>query len=256
MVDAASSSNFDVQSTLDGVGSQLCSLSHWVTKKGLVTLPGNVHAFDAFQVADGKLRYTPLTSTKLELSLLAYAASQGKYEEVMVLLLASEANKQPGEAYDDTFYAALDEALDEALFLALFYGHRKVAKLLLRRGAKPGAQISHSGIHGAASRGLRKEIRNYIIRHRVDPDVFDGSGGTPVICAMHLDNPHDWNTIKLLFPLGANTQARVGVATIALFWSYPDFARAMGKEKLAKQMEKAIALDKSHREIPDYHLID
>ncbi|RGP81657.1 hypothetical protein FLONG3_213 [Fusarium longipes] len=257
MADAASSNNFDVQSALDGVGSLLRSLTNQAIKKGVVELPGTVHVFDAFQFVGNELRYNPPSSTTLELSLLAYAASQGNCAEVEILLLASKAKKQPGKDYDGMFCSVLDKALDEALFLAHFYGHKDVAEQLLRYGAKPGVETSvHCGIHGAAGRGQRDEIIKYITTCRVEPDVDDRSGGTPVIYAMSLDSPHDWNTIKLLFQLEANTQAKLGAGRLEKFWSYPDFARAMGKEDLAKKIEQAIVLDKSQKEMPDYDLID
>jgi pimeloyl-CoA synthetase len=63
---------------------------------------------------------------------------------------------------------------------------------------------------------------------------------------MQLNSLRDGNTIKALFGLGANVHRKVGVATIAVFWSDPDFARAMGKEDLSKRIEEAIAWNESH----------
>jgi hypothetical protein len=68
----------------------------------------------------------------------------------------------------------------------------------------------------------------------VDPDVEDKYGATPVMYAMQLEKPHDWNTIKLLFELGAKTDAIVGDAC----WVYAELARAMGKEDLGGRLSE------------------
>jgi hypothetical protein len=111
--------------------------------------------------------------------------------------------------------------------------------LLLDLGANPGRELLSNGLHGAASRGLKKEIYHYIKEFGVGVDVQDQNFATPVMYAMQLNEPCDWDTIELLFRLGADPHTEVEVGGRS--WTYAQCARAMGKEDLAKRLEEADA---------------
>jgi hypothetical protein len=71
-----------------------------------------------------------------------------------------------------------------------------------------------------------------------DPDVLDGFGGTPIMYAMQLPAPHDWEIMELLIEGGADPC--YGICIGGVSWLYPDIAKAMGKLDLAKLLEEAI----------------
>ncbi|KAI7766368.1 hypothetical protein LZL87_013142 [Fusarium oxysporum] len=127
--------------------------------------------------------------------------------------------------------------LDLALFLANRQGHREMAILLKSLKANPARESSPNGLHGAAWRGLNKQIYDYILKDGASPDVTDGSSATPVIYAIlgPQDEQGAWKTIKLLFQLEASPLARFGSQDL----SYAEIARKEGKKHLAQKLEEA-----------------
>ena len=93
-----------------------------------------------------------------------------------------------------------------ALHAAAKNGHAEVVKLLLARGAAPGAQRDDklAPLHLAAMKG-RREVVELLIKHRAKPDVQDKDGWTPLHYAA---SNGDLEVITLLIEHGANLNAR------------------------------------------------
>ncbi|TWU70447.1 hypothetical protein ED733_000363 [Metarhizium rileyi] len=168
--------------------------------------------------------YWPVGETGLSLSPLCNAAYRGLNDDLVGMF--------PYPEKDDNFQ--LD--LDFALFLALLRGHVTTADFLIRHGANPGRDMSSNGLHGAARRGLQEQMRQIVSHLKVPVDVEDASGATAVMYAMQRSSPSDWKTIKFLFDeLGAKPEITIGENE----WTYEEYARAMGKDSLADQLEEA-----------------
>jgi ankyrin repeat protein len=127
--------------------------------------------------------------------------------------------------------------LDLALFLANRQGHTATGALLLKYKANPAQESSPNGMHGAAWRGLNKQIYDYVLHHGARPNVTDGSSATPVIYAILgvQDEQGAWETIECLFKLGASPWASFGTENL----SYADIAQKEGKKDLAQKLEEA-----------------
>ncbi|KAF4448256.1 hypothetical protein F53441_8289 [Fusarium austroafricanum] len=166
--------------------------------------------------------YSQEYSRQAMLSPLCLAASRGLTEIVRFL-----------ERFD---YMDKQRDLDLALSLANRSGHIKTAALLLDKKANPGRKASANGLHGAAWRGLDRQICDYVKYFDADPDVFDGSSATPVIYAIlgTQDEQAAWETIECLSNLGARSCTRFGSQNL----SYSDIARREGKKFLARKLEE------------------
>jgi hypothetical protein len=226
-------SDFKPEPLVIAINYFLNGLESSVSMTGPTDIDGTVFPLDAFSSTHVYgLCYSPQDATRLMIPPICYAALHGLNAVIYSLFGLS---KQNGQLQDDQ----LQENLDFALFLALFSGHRKTADLLLDLGANPGRELSSNGLHGAASRGLKEEIYLYIREFEVWVDAVDQNFATPVMYAMQLNEPHDWDTIEYLFRLGADPHTEVEVGEGR--WTYAQYARAMGKEDLAKRLEGADA---------------
>ncbi|KAG5795300.1 hypothetical protein H9Q69_005660 [Fusarium xylarioides] len=124
--------------------------------------------------------------------------------------------------------------LDKALFFALCAENRRMAHILLKDyEADPGRKHSSCGLHGAARRGFHDEIQLYIQEHDACPDTKDETSLTPVMYAMMLEAPRDWETICLLFNLGADPMILIEG------WTYAQWAIEMRKPDLAPRLDEA-----------------
>jgi hypothetical protein len=204
--------------SLKARGYETVIKSTHVSQNKRVYLEGTVFPLDAFTFSP-RLSYTPLDETHIELPPLCYAVLNGSFEDVRVLLADSEKTEQ------------FQRDLDYALFFANRSEYKLKAFLLLESGANPGRPFSSNGLHGAASRGQLNEIGEYALKPNVSMDVQDETFATPVIYAMDLNSPRDWDTIEFLFLNGASPQAKVSNYT------YAQIARKKGKDDLAQKIE-------------------
>ncbi|EXA41679.1 hypothetical protein FOVG_10146 [Fusarium oxysporum f. sp. pisi HDV247] len=206
-----------------------CYKNHTLTKQS-ITVPEPVYPTKSFSISlDGKLVYSPSSSTKLEISPLACAVIEGESTVISELLAGLKQSIQSTQFQDE---------IDNALFLADFFGQEEASDLLLEYRPDPGRKHSSNGLHGAAGRGLDEEILEYIWFSGADPDVLDGFGATPIMYAMQLPAPHDWEIIELLIEEGADPCYCICIGDVS--WPYPDIANAMGKPDLTKLLEEAI----------------
>ncbi|KAF4496653.1 hypothetical protein FAGAP_7195 [Fusarium agapanthi] len=156
-------------------------------------------------------------------SLLCYAAFQKQYDIIQSLT-------QVCDMGDWRFR----KELDKALFFALCAEDRRMAHILLKDyEADPGRKHSSCGLHGAARRGFHDEIQLYIQKHEACPDTKDETSLTPVMYAMMLEAPRDWETIWFLFELGAKANILIGG------WTYAQWAIQMEKYDLVPRPEEA-----------------
>ncbi|KAF5967356.1 hypothetical protein FBULB1_11259 [Fusarium bulbicola] len=204
-----------------------CYRNHALTKWS-VDFPGPVYPSKSFSTSlDGKLRYTPPSSTKLEISTLACVIVEGKSRLISELLVNLKQYMTSTQFQDE---------IDSALFLADFFGQEEASDLLLNYKPNPGRKDSSNGLHGAAGRGLEEETLEYLF-DGANSDVLDEYGATPIMYAMQSAS-HDWKTIELLIEEGADPRYRIYIDGVS--WSYPDIAKAMSKPDLAKLLEEAI----------------
>ncbi|KAF5700420.1 hypothetical protein FGLOB1_10790, partial [Fusarium globosum] len=166
--------------------------------------------------------YSQEYSRQAMLSPLCLAASRGQTECVNLLLRFDYVGKQSD--------------IDLALFLANRSEYIKIAALLLDKEANPGRNDSANGLHGAAWRGLDRQICDYVKYYDADPDVLDGSGATPVIYAIlgTQDEQAAWETIEVLFKEGASPCTRFGHQN----FSYAEIARRERKRFLEQKLEE------------------
>lgn len=224
-------SHFKPEHIVSAAHCLINGLETFASMIGPVNVDRGVYPLDNFSTTPGhSLYYFPRDGTRLMMPPLPCAALQGLNTVIYSLfgLLKQKDQLQGNE---------LQNNLDDALFLALFSGYRKTADLLLDLGANPGRELSSNGLHGAASRGLKKEIHRYIKEFGAKVDVADKDFATPVMYAMQLDEPRDWDTIEYLFKLGAEPLGEVKIGEGS--WTYAQYAWAMGKEDLAKRLEGA-----------------
>ncbi|KAI3571708.1 hypothetical protein IWW34DRAFT_894835 [Fusarium oxysporum f. sp. albedinis] len=226
LVSSGSSAKAVVDTTKDFLR---CYKNHALTKQS-ITVPEPVYPTKSFSISlDGKLLYSPPSSTKLEISPLAYAVIEGESTVISELLAGLKQSMQSTQFQDE---------IDNALFLADFFGQEEASDLLLEYRPDPGRKNSSNGLHGAAGQGLGEEILEYIWFSGADPDVLDRFGGTPIMYAMQLPAPHDWEIIELLIEEGADPC--YGICIGGVSWPYPDISKAMGKPDLTKLLEEAI----------------
>ncbi|EXK27002.1 hypothetical protein FOMG_16440 [Fusarium oxysporum f. sp. melonis 26406] len=216
------SSSFGAESLVDLAQSELKHLSASVDKTETITIDGTVFPLDAFSLNHRHdLFYFPPGETRLEVSLLSWAAYKGLNEVIYALIGISKHSHQ------------LQDHLDDALFLAHFANHKDTADLLMDFGANPGRNSRSNGLHGAVRRRHMSQIKLYIQDFGVPVDVEDGDFATPVMYAMQLEYPYDLETISNLFFLGADPRHEFGDEG----WSYAQYALAIGKKHLAKWLE-------------------
>jgi hypothetical protein len=189
-----------------------------VSQNKRVYLEGTVFPLDAFTFSP-RLSYTPLDGTHIELPPLCYTVLNGSFEDLRDLLADSKRTEQ------------FQRDIDYALFFANLSEDTLKAFVLLESGANPGRPLSSNGLHGAASRGQLNEICKYALNPNISMDVQDETFATPVIYAMDLNSPRDWDTIEYLFIQGASPQAKVSNYT------YAQIARQKGKDDLAQKIE-------------------
>ncbi|KAF4333068.1 hypothetical protein FBEOM_13124 [Fusarium beomiforme] len=201
-------------------GSELVVRSTHASQNKRVYLEGTVFPLDAFTFSP-RLSFKPLDGTCIEVPPLCYAVLTGSVDDVLVILAESKRTEQ------------FQRDLDYGLFFASRSENISAADLLLKSGANPGRPFSSNALHGAASRGELDEIGKYASYPNVSIDVQDETFATPVIYAMDLDSPYDWETIKYLFMMGARPEAKVGTSD----YTYAQIAREKGKEDLAKKLE-------------------
>ncbi|KAF9766797.1 hypothetical protein IL306_000735 [Fusarium sp. DS 682] len=218
------SSSFGPVSVVATTKTFLDRLSTHVFGIGPVDVDGTMYPRDAFTSFHNDLLYFPLGTTRLWISPLCYAALEGSDMVIHSLVFASKNNQQQ-----------LQDELDRALFFANYQGHLRTINMLLHYGANPGRDLLSNGLHGAASRGLKHEICHYVSVLKVPVDVPDESFATPVMYAMKLNSPYDWDTIECLFSLGAVPTVECGEPC----WTYAEYALAMGKKDLARRLEAA-----------------
>ncbi|KAM6512089.1 ankyrin repeat [Fusarium falciforme] len=124
-----------------------------------VTLPFSIFPLD--DQRDG----TRLSATTMHL-----AATYGKEDIVAILINASDLNKK-------------DQGVT-ALSLALYCGHRRLARMLLENGARPNCSPNISSLYAAARRGFKEEMERFVKGSKVDPDIEDKDGATPIVYAL------------------------------------------------------------------------
>ncbi|KLO99136.1 uncharacterized protein FFB20_12751 [Fusarium fujikuroi] len=180
------------------------------------TIPSDAFNFKGFIRSSDKIMMTE------NVSQLCYAAVQNDRDTVESLIQLSDMG-------DWRFR----KELDKSLFFALCAGHRRMAQILLEYEADPGHNHSSCGLHGAARQGYHDEIKLYIQRHGVCPNVKDETSVTPIIYAMMLEAPRDWETIRFLFELRADPKILVSG------WTYAQWAIEMGKPYLAQRLDEA-----------------
>ncbi|EXK79845.1 hypothetical protein FOQG_15597 [Fusarium oxysporum f. sp. raphani 54005] len=206
LVSSGSSAKAVVDTTKDFLR---CYKNHALTKQS-ITVPEPVYPTKSFSISlDGKLLYSPPSSTKLEISPLAYAVIEGESTVNSELLAGLKQSMQSTQFQDE---------IDNALFLDVRH--------------------SSNGLHGATGRGLEEEILEYIWFSSAEPDVLDGFGATPIMYAMQLPAPHDWEITELLIEEGADPCYSICIGGVS--WPYPDISKAMGKPDLTKLLEEAI----------------
>ncbi|KAF5966013.1 hypothetical protein FCOIX_12688 [Fusarium coicis] len=200
------------------MSSSLLIKSTHVSHDMEVFIDGTVFPSDAFTFSP-QLSYDPPDGTYMNVPPLCHAVVTGSKEDVQAILTDSEGTEQ------------FQRDLDYALFFANRLQDAAKADLLLSAGANPGRPSLSNGLHGAASQGLLRYIDCYVLSYNVSADVQDETHLTPIIYAMGLDSPHDWNTIKHLFRLGAS------LVPEELGCTYAQIARESGKEDLAQKLE-------------------
>ncbi|KAM6508400.1 hypothetical protein FALCPG4_018263 [Fusarium falciforme] len=147
-----------------------------------------------------------------------------------------------GDQRDEDIVAILINASDlnkkdqdvTALSLALYCGHRRLARMLLENGARPNCSPNISSLHAAARRGFKEEMEQFVKGSKVDPDIEDKDGATPIVYALQQPEKEAWETICFLFYLGAAKDLVVG----DVLWTYAELARGMGKDWLADKLEE------------------
>ncbi|KAM5349969.1 hypothetical protein ACJ41O_006474 [Fusarium nematophilum] len=197
-----------------------------------VTLPFSIFPLEDFEIYGKTLLYLPQDGTRLSVTPLHLAAASGKADVLTLLLGASNVNCQP-QGYGIT-----------ALSLALYCGHLRLARVLLDHGAQPDCSPLVSSLHAAARRGFKDEIVQFVQEFELDPDIEDKDGATPIVYALQLPEEDSWDTICLLFYLGASTSMDLEVGDS--MWTYADLARAMGKEWLATKLEEVADDSSTH----------
>lgn len=70
------------------------------------------------------------------------------------------------------------------LSLALCSRNRHIARILLQEGSRPSESLQISSLHAAARRGYREEIEHFVKDFKVNPDILDKDGATPIIYAL------------------------------------------------------------------------
>ncbi|KAH7116465.1 hypothetical protein EDB81DRAFT_668723, partial [Dactylonectria macrodidyma] len=120
-----------------------------------------------------------------------------------------------------------------AFFLALYYKHLSIVRLLLERRAHPSSPCSFNSLHAAARGGFEKEIIMFIQDFEVKVDIKDIDRATPIIYALQLLEKEASETIPLLFSFGAKKDAIVRDGC----WTYANLARSMGRERLVTWLE-------------------
>ncbi|RSL77337.1 hypothetical protein CEP51_009172 [Fusarium floridanum] len=120
------------------------------------------------------------------------------------------------------------------LSLALCSGNRHVARILLREGSRPSESLQISSLHAAARRGYREEMEYFVKDFKVDPDILDKDGATPVVYALLQPEMAAWETICFLFYLGAIKNLVVGDG----LHTYAELANSLGKHWLADKLEE------------------
>lgn len=193
-----------------------------------VTLPIDIFILDSFKYHPHYPIYCQQTETKIFLSPLILAAGYGLQDMVSMIL---DATRVDGDSQPD---AVPDHGTITALFLALCCGNAKIAKVLLRMGAKPDASLSVNALHAAARGGVRSTIIQLVEVFGVDPNVEDHDGATPVFYALLLPEKEAFETISLLHRLGARTDMLIGDH----HWGLTAMAKAMGKDSLVLELER------------------
>jgi hypothetical protein len=120
------------------------------------------------------------------------------------------------------------------LSLALCSGNRRIARILLLEGARPNESPQISSLHAAARRGFRKEMKQFVKDFKIDPDIQDKDGATPIVYALLQPEKKAWKTVRFLFYLGATKDLVVGDG----WWTYAELARSLGKDWLADKLEE------------------
>ncbi|KAM6506838.1 hypothetical protein FALCPG4_018659 [Fusarium falciforme] len=143
-----------------------------------------------------------------------------RHEDIVAILInASDLNKKDQDV--------------TALSLALYCGHRRLARMLLENGARPNCSPNISSLHAAARRGFKEEMEQFVKGSKVDPDIEDKDGATPIVYALQQPEKEAWETICFLFYLGAAKDLVVGDGLC----TYAELARGMGKDWLADKLE-------------------
>ncbi|KAM6529651.1 ankyrin repeat [Fusarium falciforme] len=150
-------------------------------------------------------------STRLSATPMHLAAAYGKEDIVAILINASDLNKKDQDV--------------TALSLALYCGHRRLARMLLENGARPNCSPNISSLHAAARRGFKEEMEQFVKGSKVDPDIEDKDGATPIVYALQQPEKEVWETICFLFYLGAAKDLVVGDG----LWTYAELARVWGR---------------------------
>ncbi|KAF4497716.1 hypothetical protein FAGAP_6112 [Fusarium agapanthi] len=217
------SSSLGVESLVSLAQRGLKYPSALVDKTEAIIIDETVFPLDAFFLNHrNDLFYFPSGETRLEFSLLSWAAYKGLNDVICKLIGISKHSHQ------------FQDHLDDALFLAHLANHKETADLLIHSGANPGRESRSNGLHGAVRRRHMSQIRLYIQKFGVSVDVEDGDAATPVMYAMQLEHPHDLETISSLFHLGADPRHEFGDEG----WNYAQYAFAMHeKEYLAEWLE-------------------
>ncbi|RSL77536.1 hypothetical protein CDV31_017321 [Fusarium ambrosium] len=148
------------------------------------------------------------------------AAAYWKEDIVAILINVSDLNKKDQDV--------------TALSLAVYCGHRRLARMLLENGARPNCSPNTSSLHAAGRQGFKEEMEQFVKGSKVDPDIEDKDGATPIMYALQQPEKEAWETIGFLFYLGAARDLVVGDG----LWTYAELARGMGKDWLADKLEE------------------
>ncbi|KAF4342950.1 hypothetical protein FBEOM_3040 [Fusarium beomiforme] len=223
MAHLRSSAGDDSRYIVNSALNFLHHLSDISTKSFMISYSRDMIPSDTFSPG-GTIRSAAQGNIKEDVSLLCYAAIQGLDSLIYALVGIS-----------DRADWRFQKELDKSLFLALCAGNRITANLLLSFGADPGRKYSFCGLHAAARRGFHDEIKRYIEDYGVSPDVKDEMSTTPIVYAMMLEAPHDWETIDVLLKLGARADITVDGLTYAQYAA----SYFSGKTYLALRLEQA-----------------
>jgi len=109
-----------------------------------------------------------------------------------------------------------------------------VAQMLLRNGARPDCSPKINSLHAAARQGYREEMEYFVKDFKVDPDILDKDGATPVVYALLQPEKTAWKTICFLFYLGATKDLVAGDG----LHTYAELANSLGKHWLADKLEE------------------